>query len=72
MGIIDSQNDVGGWPKLKNLPALKDTDRDGMPDEWEIKMGLDPEKRSDRFYDLDPDFTNLEVYINGLVAHIIT
>lgn len=71
LGIIDSQNDVGGWPIIKNLPASKDTDRDGMPDEWEVKMGLDPERRSDRLYDLNPDFTNLEVYLNSLVAHII-
>ena len=69
-GIIDSQHDVGGWPELKSLPAQKDTDRDGMPDAWEIENGLDPDKRSDRFYDLNPNFTNLEVYLNGLVAHL--
>ncbi|WP_113923015.1 pectate lyase family protein [Cognataquiflexum aquatile] len=69
-GIIDSQNDVGGWPELKSLPAPKDSDRDGMPDAWEIENGLDPDKRSDRFYDLNPNFTNLEVYLNGLVAHL--
>lgn len=69
-GIIDSQNDVGGWPELNSLPAPKDTDRDGMPDEWEITNGLDPNKRDDRFYDLHPDYTNLEVYINSLVEHI--
>jgi len=70
LGIIDSQTDVGGWPILKSTNPLKDTDRDGMPDEWEINNGLDPEKRNDRFYDLDKEYTNLEVYINSLVNHI--
>lgn len=70
-GIIDSQNDVGGWPELKSaIPAL-DTDRDGMPDAWELEKGLNPERRDDRFYDLDPNYTNLEVYLNGLVAHLM-
>ncbi|MCF1750124.1 pectate lyase family protein [Mariniradius sediminis] len=70
-GIIDSQQDVGGWPTLKSLPAPIDTDRDGMPDAWEIEKGLNPERRDDRFYDLDPNYTNLEVYLNSLVAHIM-
>ena len=70
-GIIDSQDDVGGWPELKSLPAPKDTDRDGMPDDWEISNGLDPNRRDDRFYDLHPHYTNLEVYLNSLVEHII-
>ena len=70
-GIIDSQEDAGGWPVLKSLPAPKDTDRDGMPDAWEIENGLDPDRRDGRFYDLDPNYTNLEVYLNSLVEHII-
>ncbi len=37
-GMIDSQNDVGGWPNLESAPAPKDSDHDGMPDEWETKM----------------------------------
>jgi hypothetical protein len=71
LGIIDSQNDVGGWPELKSLPAPKDTDRDGMPDVWEIANGLDPNRRDDRFFDLHPHYTNLEVYLNSLVEHLM-
>ena len=67
-GIIDSQNDVGGWPLLQSLPAPLDTDRDGMPDAWEIAHGLDPFKRDNNDYDLDPNYTNLEVYLNSLVS----
>lgn len=67
LGIIDSQKDVGGWPQLKSLPALKDTDRDGMPDEWEIANGLDPNKADDKGYNISTEYTNIEVYINSLV-----
>jgi hypothetical protein len=70
-GIIDSQNDVGGWPVLKSLPAPKDTDRDGMPDAWETERGLNPNTYNPNGYDLNPNYTNLEVYLNSLVAHIM-
>ncbi|MBN1764583.1 MAG: DNRLRE domain-containing protein [Sedimentisphaerales bacterium] len=70
-GIIDSQADVGGWPALteETRPAGWDTDEDGMPDAWETANGLDlynPADRND--YDLNPDYTNLEVYLNSLVS----
>lgn len=64
--LIDSQSEVGGWPALKNRPAPKDTDRDGMPDEWERKWGLNPDDPEDRNGDPDGDgYTNLEEYLNG-------
>ncbi|MGY6521495.1 MAG: LamG-like jellyroll fold domain-containing protein, partial [Mongoliitalea sp.] len=67
-GIIDSQEDIGGWPILQSLPAPLDTDRDGMPDEWEIAHGLDPNKQDHNGYDLDAQYTNIEVYINSIVS----
>ena len=67
--IPDSQNDVGGWPTLNALPAPTDSDLDGMSDAWEAANGLNANNGSDRNdYDLDPDYTNLEVYINGLIS----
>ena len=52
-GIIDSQEDVGGWPKLKSLPAPLDSDGDGMPDEWEKQYGFDPRDASNASKDKD-------------------
>ena len=65
-GIIDSQNDVGGWPELDKGEHLTDSDEDGMPDQWEKENCLDPEKDDSAGYDLDKDYTNIEVYINSL------
>jgi hypothetical protein len=68
MGIIDSQNDTEGWPALKSLPPLLDSDGDGIPDEWEIRNGLNPKNPKDaNLKTLDENYTNLEVYLNSLV-----
>jgi pectate lyase len=64
--LIDSQNQVGGYPELKSSPAPKDSDHDGMPDEWESKNGLYPNDASDAKADADNDgYTNLEECLNG-------
>jgi pectate lyase len=63
--IIDSQKQVGGWPELKSAPAPKDSDGDGMPDEWERRYGLNPSDPSDGKRDKDNDgYTNVEEYLN--------
>jgi len=65
--IIDSQDEVGGWPLLNPGTCPVDTDRDGMSDEWEKTHGLNPDNADDRNDDLDQDgYTNLEEYLNGL------
>ena len=72
-GIIDSPNDVGGWPELKSKAAPTDTDSDGMPDEWEISHALDPKSKGDGALDRDHDgYTNVEEYLNSLVPAIYT
>jgi len=67
-GIIDSQNDVGAWPELKSLPPKQDSDADGMPDEWELKNGLDPKNAEDRNIKNKEGYTQLEVYLNSIRA----
>ncbi len=70
-GIIDSQKEVGGWPELRARPAPQDTDRDGMPDEWENRNGLNAHDESDAAkFDLDDEYTNVELYLNELVKPI--
>ncbi|WP_031426191.1 polysaccharide lyase family 1 protein [Flavimarina sp. Hel_I_48] len=68
-GIIDSQNDVGGWPKLNSEPAPKDSDQDGMSDSWEKKKKLDVNSDDSAKNSLDRNYTNLEVYMNSLVEN---
>jgi hypothetical protein len=59
------------WPVLNSLPAPVDTDHDGMPDTWEITHGLNPDNAADRNnYDLDANYTNLEVYLYRLVTGV--
>lgn len=68
-GIIDSQADVGGWPLLVSTPAPLDTDKDGMPDSWELAQGLNPNLASDRnLVDPATGYTRLELYLNELAA----
>jgi hypothetical protein len=70
-GIIDSQDEVGGWPELRSLEPPLDSDRDGMPDEWELRHGLNPHDPADRNADRNGDgYTNLEEYLNWLVRDV--
>lgn len=70
-GLIDTQSDVGGWPSYNSTTAPTDSDNDGMPDSWESANGLNSTNASDgTAYTLSSVYTNLEVYINGLVATI--
>ena len=67
-GLIDKASDVGGWPEYKKETGPKDTDGDGIPDEWETANGLNPKSKADGSkYTLSKTYTNLEVYLNSLV-----
>ena len=77
-GIIDKVSDVNGYTEstfgTASRPADFDTDKDGIPDAWEIANGLDPNDGSDALtYSLDSKgyYTNLEVYANSLVEDIM-
>ncbi|YCM42513.1 hypothetical protein V2O64_14475 [Verrucomicrobiaceae bacterium 227] len=68
-GFVKSPEMVGGWPELKNGTAPADTDHDGMPDDWEIKNGLDPKDASDGAKDKAGNgYTNLEEYLNQIAT----
>lgn len=77
-GIIDKVSDVNGYTEANfstgSRPADFDTDKDGIPDAWEIANGLNPNDASDALtYSLDSKeyYTNLEVYANSLVEDIM-
>lgn len=70
-GIIDSQEDVGGWPEYVSGSAPLDSDNDGIPDDWEDILGLDPTDPSDAKTKNREGYTMLEVYLNTLVSRIV-
>ena len=83
-GILDIINDPEGtedpttasYPTLceEKRPADFDTDGDGIPDEWETANGLNPSDANDgNEYTIDSEgiYTNIEVYLNSLVEHIM-
>ena len=77
-GIIDKVSDVNGYTEstfgTASHPADFDTDKDGIPDAWELANGLNPNDDSDALtYSLDGKgyYTNLEVYANSLVENIM-
>ena len=77
-GIIDKVADVNGYTEANfgtaSRPADFDTDKDGIPDEWEKANGLNPNDASDALtYSLDKKryYTNIEVYANSLVENIM-
>ena len=77
-GIIDKVSDVKGYTEANfgtaTRPADFDTDKDGIPDAWELANGLNPNDGSDALtYSLDGKgyYTNLEVYANSLVEDIM-
>jgi pectate lyase len=68
--LIDSQNEVGGWPKYPAVAPRMDSDSDGMPDAWEAANNLNPKDASDsnKTGKNSSGYTNIESYINSL-AH---
>ncbi len=75
-GLIDSQDEAiytdgtSAWPALVAEEARPDTDGDGIPDEWEKANGLDPTDAKDGKIIGADGYSNLEHYLNSLVAHI--
>jgi hypothetical protein len=64
--IIDSQEQVGGWPNLDPGMPPVDGDRDGMPDDWEKYHGTDPTKPDNNLDNDHNGYTALEEYLHAL------
>jgi len=68
--IIDSQEQVGGWPDLDQGRYPEDTDNDGIPDNWEQTHGLNMYLATDAnnpSFLAPSGYTWLEEYINSLL-----
>ncbi|MGN0281597.1 MAG: polysaccharide lyase family 1 protein [Prevotella sp.] len=78
-GFVNSQDDNkpadagdnwSAWPTLASTTAPTDSDGDGMPDSWEDANGLDKSNPSDGKTIGADGYSNLERYLNSLVADI--
>lgn len=65
LGIITNPQQVGGLPKYTGTPRI-DSDRDGMPDDWEKAHGLNPNDATDATELTESGYMNVELYINDL------
>ena len=66
LGFVTNPSEVGGYPEYKGTP-YKDSDGDGMPDDWEIAHGLNPNDPTDAIKDANGDgYTNIEKFLYGL------
>lgn len=77
-GLIDLVADVEGYTEANfgtsSRPVGFDSDGDGMPDDWEIANGLnpdDPGDGNDKKLDTKGWYTNLEVYLSNVVENIM-
>lgn len=58
------------YPAPVLTKTITDTDNDGMPDEWELARGLDPNDAGDTNGDYcGGGYTNIEYYINDLTVN---
>lgn len=65
-GIITDISQVGGYPDYKGAPH-KDSDNDGMPDDYEVKAKLNPKDAGDAQKITTGGYSNIEVYLNSVV-----
>lgn len=63
---------VNAWPTLVSTTPPTDTDHDGMPDTYETANGLNPNNAADRNNRNAEGYTLLEVYLNSIVANIVS
>ena len=66
-GILDTEADAEGFYDYEPAEAAKDSDGDGMPDEWESANGLNPSVADNNSVNAD-GYTALEVYLNSLMG----
>ena len=79
ISIQELENRNGSWRNFRpadlmigltpTTPPI-DTDRDGMPDDWELQQGLNPNDGNDHNTVMPSGYTAIEDYINGLASSL--
>ena len=69
-GLIDRVEQAGGWPVLKTGNLPQDRDKDGIPDEWEQKHGLNTADATDATKIAGNGYMNIENYLNSLLPDV--
>ena len=71
--LIDRVAETPGYHNFRPAQPPADADLDGMPDQWELARGLDPNNRNDAAVDRNNDgYTNIEEYLNEIVADVMS
>lgn len=69
-----TEQTVTSWPFLGMCDGermMKDTDGDGMPDDYETEQGLDPNNAADGAVTGADGYSNLERFLNGVASGAI-
>lgn len=69
--ILNTEDDngiSGNVGTVANGPSPKDSDKDGMSDEWEATRGLNPDAADDKGDDDRDGYTNIEEYLSCLAG----
>ncbi len=70
-GLVDTVEQAGGYPILTGTKA-KDSDHDGMPNQWEDQNSLNKDDPSDALKVSDSGYMNIELYANALADKSFT
>ncbi len=68
-GIIDTPEDAEGFYDYPVVAPLTDTDRDGMPDEWEVANGCNPNVADNNVRHAS-GYTMLEMYLHDAMQKL--